>query len=123
MFKALNVAVYLGDNPDQYLTNKGHPLLYRVSNSKTSLQMLVKNKIDVMPESKVGMGELLLSQNIPLKNIKPVYEIEALNSDLSLAFNLNSSADLFMRYQAAFLKLEKDGVVQQLKTKWGLEHE
>lgn len=118
----LNISVYLGTNPEQQLSAKGHKRLYSVDSPLTSLQMLLNGRVDLTLGSIEEIKFRLQRIGAKFNQVKPVYEMEELNSHLSIAFQVDSDKQLVARYRRAFAELEQNGTLRELKQKWQIQH-
>lgn len=116
--KQYQISVYIGTSMDQYLADRGHKLLYRVDKPITTLMMLLNNRVDLTSGSHEGMKSRLKSIDESINKFKIVYEIEELNSNLSIAFQKDSKPELIQKYRTALQKLVENGTLARLKDKW-----
>jgi ABC-type amino acid transport substrate-binding protein len=55
--------------------------------------------------------------------IQPIIEVKALNNNLSFAFGNNTEIDTVKRFRKAYEQLVKNGVIEKIKHKWGVEQQ
>ncbi|XOV81170.1 MAG: substrate-binding periplasmic protein [Aestuariibacter sp.] len=114
------IAISLGTNPEQYLTAIQHPKLYRVADAETSLAMLLNNRTDLIIGSDVEFAERVRKFGRNIEEFYPVFEIDDLNSNLSIAFSLDTDPDILRRFRRAYKKLAEEGELQKLRDKWSI---
>lgn len=114
------VAVSIGSNPEQYLTGRKFPRIYRVNDSDVGLAMMLKDRTDLIVASRMGLADRVPNFKKVISDFTPVFEIEALNSNLSVAFSLDSDPEILMQFRAAFGQLESSGELQRLRDKWNI---
>lgn len=112
------VAVAIGDNPEQYLSSQNFPRLYRVNSAETALAMLLKGRTDLVVASKMEFSEQLQKFGEALEDFVPVFEIDAMNSQLSIAFSLDTVPTIVESFRTAHQQLIGDGELQALRDKW-----
>ncbi|MFT5163966.1 MAG: polar amino acid transport system substrate-binding protein [Alteromonadaceae bacterium] len=115
-----SIATSRHSNPDQYFTAHQFEHLYRLVKPDQNLGMLLTRRIDLIISSEQSLKIRLNKMKIDLSMLTKVFKIEALNNNLSIAFNLNSDHQLVSRYQQAFEVLEKRGTINVLKRKWSI---
>jgi len=116
--KKYTLATTRSSNPEQYLTNKGFNKLFRISKPNQALGMLFKERADLIISTEMSLRHRTKQAGLNFDQLVKVYEIEALNHQLYIAFNLETSPTLIERYTLAFTRLQENGTLHALMTKW-----
>ena len=85
------------------------------------MKMLFSNRADIIINTEFSARESAKELGFNFDEMIKVKEIDELNAELSIAFNLQSDTDLVKRYRAAYTKLLSSGGMQKILIKWGLE--
>lgn len=115
-----HISISIGTNPEQYLTSQGHPKIYRVNDPDTSLAMILKGRTDLIIASKIEFSERMQKFNRSLSEFVPVYEIDEMNSQLSIAFSLDTHHEILQRFREAYQQMVDSGELQRLRDKWDI---
>lgn len=116
------VALRKSSNPAQYLAARGFTNVHYLNTMEQQAGMLFKNRVDLLVADEPGIRARLENLNLDFNKLIKMYEVEELNTMLSIAFNLDSDTDLVERFQGAAKKLRKNGKLNELKQKWGIVH-
>jgi len=120
--KPFSFATSRGSNPEQYLTKHDFTKLYRLGNVERNIQMLFSERVDFIISAEFPVKLRCKKMKFDCANLIKLFDIPELNSDLSVAFNLDTDPAIVERFQHAFKKLEKTGVVTALRKKWSLPY-
>lgn len=107
-------------NLDQYFTEHQFPHLYRLVRPGQNLGMLFNGRVDLIIGGAPSLRKRAKKQGFYFSKLNKLLEVQALNNDLYIAFNLNSDPKLVSRYQRSFKKLQVNGMLKALKGKWGI---
>ena len=108
-------------NPDIYLSRRQFKKLHHVVNAEQNIELLFKQRVDLIVGSALPVRTLVKQQGFDFAQIRPLFEIDDLNTDLSLAFSRDTDAKLVTRYQQAFAKMKQTGKLAAIRQKWRLE--
>lgn len=116
-----HIAVSIASNPDQYLTAQGLPRLLRTSTPEYALNMLYKNRVDIMISVEKSIHRRAQQLGFDPSQLSKVFQLAELNHPLCVAFNRNSDAELRQRYRQAFATLQQNGTLAQIRQRWKLD--
>jgi len=112
------IGVTQSSNPDQYLTEQGLPKLLRIATPEQALGMLYKERLDIVISAKASIKNRAKELGFDPSQLKQVFELDELNHPICAAFNLQSDSELRERYRAAFVTLQKNGTLEQIRQRW-----
>ena len=118
--KIFSIAATLEANPEQFLTRNQFPQVYRLSSQSQVLKMLFNHRVDLVVYNTLGIKLYAEQNGRDFSAIAPLFEVEELNSELSVAFNKQSNEQLVSRYQVALQELYRNGTIRKLRGKWGI---
>lgn len=116
--KKHTLATTRSSNPEQYLTSKGFSKLFRVSKTNQALGMLFKDRADIIVSSELSLRYRTKLLGLDFEQLEKVFEIDALNHDLCIAFSQDAEPLLVQTYRQAFSQLEQNGTIAALMKKW-----
>jgi len=114
--KNFTVAVTKNYYSDIYLTKNNFSNLHRVTQQEQSMNMLFHQRVNLMVGDEKVIKVLTNKLNYDFTKLTKVFNIAELNSELSVAFNLNSDPETVKRYQDAFTIIENKGIVDKIMT-------
>jgi len=103
-----------------FMQEKNFPYLFLTTRDSQNVGMLLKERVDIILSRQYGLSQIAKEQSYPLSKFKKLIEVKALNSNLSIAFSLNSDHKLVNRFREAFKSLKKTGELKKIKQKWGI---
>ncbi|HSG53363.1 MAG TPA: transporter substrate-binding domain-containing protein [Rheinheimera sp.] len=112
------IGVTQSSNPDQYLTGQGLPKLLRIATPEQALGMLYKERLDLVISAEVSVMNRAVEMGFDPSQLKKVFSLDELNHPICAAFNLQSDSDLRQRYRAAFVTLQQNGTLEQIRQRW-----
>lgn len=118
--KPYRIATTRGSNPDQYFGARQFDHLYRVAEQEQNLSLLFAKRVDLIVSSERPLQQRAKKMNHDFSKMIKLFNIEALDSHASIAFNRHSDAGLIKRYRQAFKHLKDNGTFALLKKKWAI---
>ena len=112
------IGVTQSSNPDQYLTGQGLPKLLRIATPEQALGMLYKERLDLVIGAEASVINSVTALGLDAAQLKKVFALAELNHPICAAFNLQSDSDLRQRYRAAFVRLQQNGTLEQIRQRW-----
>lgn len=112
------VGVTQSSNPDQYLTEQGLPKLLRIATPEQALGMLYRERLDLVISAEVSIMNRATELGFDPSQLKKVFSLDELNHPICAAFNRESDSDLRQRYRAAFITLQQNGTLEQIRQRW-----
>lgn len=112
------IGVTQSSNPDQYLTEQGLPKLLRIATPEQALGMLYKERLDLVISAEASVKNRAVELGFDPSQLKKVFSLDELNHPICAAFNLQSDSDLRQRYRAAFVTLQQNGTLEQIRQRW-----
>ena len=116
------VAAWRHSNVAQYLLDNAFSKVSQVTKEDQNMLMLYKNRVDLIVATEFTLQKRALKLGLDFQQLKPLIEVKALNNDLSFAFSHNTSAEIVAHFKAAYKQLEQQGIIEQIKHKWGVIH-
>ncbi len=116
------VAASRHSNVAQYLLDNAFSKVSQVTKEDQNMLMLYKNRVDLIVATEFTLQKRALKLGLDFQQLKPLIEVKALNNDLSFAFSHNTSAEIVAHFKAAYKQLEQQGIIEQIKHKWGVIH-
>ncbi|MDP5213654.1 transporter substrate-binding domain-containing protein [Pseudoalteromonas tunicata] len=108
---------------EQSLTYQHFTKLERLASSEQYIGMLFKKRAKFIISTETALRLQLNTLDLSYDKVKKVLKADSFTENLSLAFNLQSDAELVKRYQEAYAILQASGKITELKTKWHLDLE
>ncbi len=112
--KKYSVAVPKNYFSDIYLTEQGFPYLHRVTIQKQAISMLYYQRIDFIVVREEVMKAFVQDLGFDFAKVDKVFPLDDLNSEVSLAMNINSDMNLVETYRKAYQQLIEQGTVKRL---------
>ena len=112
--KKYNIAVPKNYFSDIYLTDQGFTSLHRVTIQKQAIAMLYYQRIDLIVVREEVMKSFVQELGFDFAKVKKVFPLNDLNSEVSLAMNLDSDPYLVEIYRKAYQQLIEQGIVKRL---------
>lgn len=116
-----DIATTIGSSHDQYLQSIDFPGNYRAVDVEHGMMMLKQKRVHLIFGSAAGMKDRCMRIGITFDSLRPVLEIKALQTELSIALNTDSAPELLNRLVIAFELLQNNGQLTQLQKKWHVE--
>lgn len=116
--KHYSIAIAKSYNAESYIKSLNFAKTHRVNKNSQAIAMLNTERVDLVILNDLMMERLQKSSEIPTKKTIKLLEATPLNSELSIAFSLKSSAEIVERFQAAYKKLVASGEFDRIRKKW-----
>jgi polar amino acid transport system substrate-binding protein len=113
-----HIAVLRNSNVDKYLESHQFTNLRPLTLEVQLLKMLLLQRVDLIIGTEETILERLKKLDTPFSDITKVFELTDVNTNLSIAFNKNTTPQLVSRFKKAFVKLKKSGELDEIKKKW-----
>jgi len=108
-------------NAAQYLIDNKFYNIYQLIKEDQNMQMLYKKRVDLIVATEMTLQTRSKKLGLNFEKMRIIKEVNELNNDLSLAFNLNSDAKLVHQFQQAFQTIKEQGILEKLRQKWQIE--
>ena len=105
---------------DNFLTQHQMPFIERSSDNLQTYKMLFRGRADLILKSHTGAKMQTKTFNYDYDDLVDVYEVPEFYSDLYIAINIDSDPQLVKILQDAFMWLDKNNVITDLRVKWDL---
>lgn len=112
--KKFSIATSKNSNPEQYMQHHGFEHIYPITKIEQGIKMLMRERVDLISGSENSLKQRSEQLGLDFNQLTKVYELKDLNHPLSVAFNINSTAELLATYQKAWNALEQQGTIKQL---------
>lgn len=112
------IGVSRHSNIETYFQQQSFKKLYPLVNEDHGLQMLFNKRIDLFVESEISLRYRSQKLNLNFNELVRLDEIPALNQNLGIAVNIDSSKELVHSLQSAYKRLESKDIIKQLRHKW-----
>jgi len=116
--KELRVTALRDSNEHEYLLKEHFLSIYPVVNNNQRILMLSHNRVDLLAGTELTLVNSAKQQGFDFSKLKKIFPITELNSQLCIAFNINSDKDLISEYKAAFRTIKASGQLNALRKKW-----
>jgi polar amino acid transport system substrate-binding protein len=121
--KDYRVAASRHSNVAQYLIENDFTNINQLTKEEQNMLMLYKKRVDFIVATKFTLQKRAQKLGVNFDEIQPIIEVKALNNDLSFAFGNNTDIDTVKRFRKAYGQLVKNGVIEKIKHKWGVEQQ
>ncbi|MCF2908483.1 transporter substrate-binding domain-containing protein [Pseudoalteromonas sp. DL2-H2.2] len=118
LLKQHRVAVLRGSNVAHYLAKQQFSDLKPLSYEEQLLQMLEKDRLDLVVGTEETIWQRANKAGVDFNALRKVAELKALNTNLSIALNIQSDPNLVERYRAAFSEISANGQLAAIQQKW-----
>jgi len=112
------IGVSRHSNIENYFVQQSFKRLYPLVNEDHGLQMLFNKRIDLFVESEISLRYRSQKLDLNFNELVRLDEVSALNQNLGIAVNRDSSKALVNSLQKAYKQLENKGIIEQLRRKW-----
>ncbi|WP_284243854.1 substrate-binding periplasmic protein [Thalassotalea insulae] len=120
LLKGYRIATSKDSNVAQYLEANNFFHLYYITNEQQAMQMLYRNRIDLMIDTELNMQSRAKRLSLDTSKIRKITEVLELNNNLSIAFSKKSDPAMVQHFQQAYQAIEQQGIIKRLKIKWGI---
>ncbi|WP_081694366.1 substrate-binding periplasmic protein [Pseudoalteromonas rubra] len=118
LLKQHRVAVLRGSNVAQYLAKQQFSNLKPLSYEEQLLQMLEKDRLDLVVGTEETIWQRANKAGMDFSTLNKVAELTELNTNLSIAFNIDSDPNLVARYRDGFAAISSNGKLAGIQQKW-----
>ena len=118
--KDFKVAASRFSNAAQYLIDNNFYNIYQLIKEDQNMLMLYKHRVDLIVATELTLKHRAKKLGLNFDDLRIIKEVNELNNDLSLAFNLHSDAELVTQLQQAFEEIKDQGVLERIKQKWNI---
>jgi len=112
------IGVSRHSNIETFFIQQSFKKLYPLVNEDHGLQMLFNKRIDLFVESEISLRYRTKKLGLNFDELIQLEEIHGLNQYLGIAINKDSSKELVHTLKAAYKRLLKQGVIEELRRKW-----
>lgn len=118
--KDFHIATTLNTNSDQLLASKDFKQLYRVSTYDAAFTLLLKDRVDLIVNTEIGVKSRAEKHGLEMQDFIPVFELSESATDLYLAFNSKTPKELVEKYEHALQQLKNSGELEEIKRRWNI---
>ena len=123
ILKELKIAVSRYSNAAQYLIDNNFYNIYQLIKEDQNMLMLYKGRVDLIVATKLTLQKRAKKLGLNFDDLQLIKEVNELNNDLSIAFNLNSDPVLVKKFQQGFEDIRKNGTLANIVEKWKINDE
>lgn len=109
------VGAMRGDWRADYLSKKGF-IVHEVNDHRQNIKKLLHNRIDLLTVSDIEIPLIVEHVNVDLNRLKKVYTFSEGGSYILIS--KNTSKELIKNWEKAYKKLQNNGFLLKLATKW-----
>ena len=114
--KNLRISATRDDVVANYLLEQGFTNLVFLSENSNTVNMLRRDRLDLMPYIESGMSGYLLRQDQPQDTLAPVIDLDEISTGHYLVMSKNSDQELVQRLQDAFQRLLDRGELSRIQS-------
>ena len=118
--KQFRIVTLRDSNEHEYLLKAGFPNVQLIVTDNQRLLMLSHDRVDLLLGTALTIKNSAKIHKIEFSILKKIFPITGLNSQLCLAFNINSDEDLVEKYKLAFKTLKNSGKLSLIRKKWDI---
>ena len=118
--KSYSVSSSQGYNSESFLIENGFEKLYQVTKDAQSIQMLYKNRIDIVLFNDLVFKTMADQLGLDTDKVRVLTEAKEMKTQLCIAFSKNTEQDIIERYKQAFQQLKLSGKLENIQKKWGV---
>ncbi len=117
--KYYKIGTILEDVSEDYIQQLGIDInsLKRTSRSQNLIKMLVNDRIDIMACGWTAFVNDAKLAGVSSEDYEPIYIVD--KSDVSFAFNIETSDHIVSMFQQSFNNIKKSGELEKIFTKYG----
>lgn len=110
------IGTYRDDAREQFLKKEGFTNLESVNSNVLNVRKLMRNRIDLMASSNVGISKTAIDAGYSRQDLREVFVIKT--ADLYLAFSSETPKSTVREWNKAFLSMINDGTFAAIYKRW-----
>lgn len=112
--KNYSVGVLRDDVRHEYLQAEGFTKLVVAAHNRDNFKRLLNRQVQLVPMPKRDVILLCAETGVDYASLEQVYTLDALTSDLYMAYSNSTADEIVTRSRAAFASLKAEGLLMQL---------
>mgnify|MGYP000058614472 CR=1 FL=1 len=117
-FAPRSIATARNTNVEQYLKQINYPNIRRVVMEEQNMKMLFTRRVDSLVGSEISLKHRASTLGFDINKMHKVFEIKALEANLSIAFNKQTPDTIVNKFRSAYHQLLQSPRYQEIKDKW-----
>lgn len=117
--KKFTVGVQLGAHAEEFLKGKGFKNLQKINTGEQYIQMLSKNRFDLILDSHSTVMEFIKKLGMDKNDFKEVFVVK--KTLLHMVFNKQTDDSIVLAWQKAYDELYEKGTIKEIYQKYDLE--
>jgi len=120
LLKGYKIAASRQSNVAEYLKENNFFNVYQLIKEDQNMLMLYKDRVDLIVATELTLRNRAEKLGLDFNQLIKIREVKELNNELSIAFNVNSDKAMVTHFQKAYIDIQKQGIIKDLKAKWGV---
>ncbi|HOV15625.1 MAG TPA: transporter substrate-binding domain-containing protein, partial [Spirochaetota bacterium] len=112
------IGVVSGDFRESFLQKRDFPNLLHHTNDSVNIKKLFSKNIDILPNEELSMIFTVKKEGFDPKQVEKVFLIKDLETELFMAFSLQTSDETVKKCQDAYTKIKQSNFIKNLTERY-----